>query len=66
MLEFLLALVPSAGVLLLFWLVVKGLVEADRRERLAQARSDSQRAAGAGTAEHPSSSPEAPGVSPGT
>ena len=36
--EFLLALVPSAGVLLLFWLVVKGFVEADRRERLAQAR----------------------------
>jgi hypothetical protein len=41
-LEFLLALVPSAGVLLLFWWVVKGLVEADRRERLAQARLESE------------------------
>jgi hypothetical protein len=36
--DFLLALVPSAGVLLLFWIVIKGMVEADRRERIAQAR----------------------------
>jgi hypothetical protein len=36
--EFLLALVPSAGVLFLFWIVIKGIVEADRRERIAQAR----------------------------
>jgi hypothetical protein len=43
--EFLLALVPSAGVLLLFWLVVKGFVEADRRERLAQARLEASREA---------------------
>jgi threonine/homoserine/homoserine lactone efflux protein len=35
---FLLAVLPSAGVLFLFWLGVKALVEGDRRERLAQAR----------------------------
>jgi threonine/homoserine/homoserine lactone efflux protein len=35
---FLLAVLPSAGVLFLFWLAIKALVEADRRERLAQAR----------------------------
>jgi hypothetical protein len=38
--EFLLALVPSVGVLLLFWYVVRALIEGDRRERLAQARLD--------------------------
>lgn len=34
----LLALVPSIGVTVLFWLAIKALVEADRRERAAQAR----------------------------
>jgi hypothetical protein len=35
---FLLAVLPSAGVLFVFYLGIKALVEADRRERLAQAR----------------------------
>jgi hypothetical protein len=36
--EFLLAVLPSAGVLFLFYLGIKALVEADRRERAAQDR----------------------------
>lgn len=37
MLKVLLAILPSAGVLFIFWLGIKSLVEADRRERKAQA-----------------------------
>jgi threonine/homoserine/homoserine lactone efflux protein len=40
--EFALAVLPSAGVLFLFYLGVKALIEADRRERGAQARIDGQ------------------------
>lgn len=36
--QFLAALVPSAGVFFLFWLGIRAVVEADRRERAAQAR----------------------------
>jgi len=35
---FLVALAPSAGVLFLFWIAIKALLEGDRRERAAQAR----------------------------
>jgi hypothetical protein len=35
---FLIALVPSVGVLLIFWVGIRALVQADRRERAAQAR----------------------------
>jgi hypothetical protein len=35
---FLIALVPSIGVLLIFWVGIRALVQADRRERAAQAR----------------------------
>ncbi len=42
MTEFLTALVPSAGVLFLFWLGIRALLEADRRERSAQARIAAQ------------------------
>ena len=38
MVAFLVALVPSAGVLFIFWIVIKALIEGDRRERAAQAR----------------------------
>ena len=36
--EFLIAIIPSLGVLFLFWLGIRALVQADRRERIAQAR----------------------------
>jgi threonine/homoserine/homoserine lactone efflux protein len=42
--EFGLAVLPSAGVLFLFYLGVKALVEADRRERTAQARIEQAQA----------------------
>jgi hypothetical protein len=35
---FLVALVPSVGVLAIFWIAIRALVQADRRERAAQAR----------------------------
>ncbi len=35
---FLIALLPSVGVLLIFWVGIRALVQADRRERAAQAR----------------------------
>lgn len=36
--DFLIALAPSLGVLLIFFIGIKALIEADRRERTAQAR----------------------------
>lgn len=36
------ALIPSIGVGLLFWYVVRALVNADRTERQAQAQMDAQ------------------------
>lgn len=38
MLKVIAALVPSAGLLFLFWLALKALIEADRRERAAEAK----------------------------
>ena len=38
MTSFLVAVFPSAGVLFLFWLAIRAIFEADRRERSAQAR----------------------------
>lgn len=38
MVDFLLAVLPSAGVLFIFWIAIRSLVQADRRERVAQAR----------------------------
>ena len=35
---FLAALLPSAGVLLIFWIAIRAMLQADRRERIAQAR----------------------------
>ncbi len=40
MLEALAALVPSVGVGLLFWFVVRAMIAADRRERAAMAAMD--------------------------
>jgi len=36
--EFLIAIIPSLGGLFLCWLGIRPLVQADRRERIAQAR----------------------------
>ncbi|HET8599043.1 MAG TPA: hypothetical protein VFL99_01870 [Segeticoccus sp.] len=42
LLTWLAALFPTAGILYLFWLVMKNLVEADRRERLAHSRWEAE------------------------
>jgi len=49
--EFLIAIIPSLGVLFLFWLGIRALVQADRRERIAQARLEAH-------ADQPSEPPE--------
>lgn len=43
-LQALAALVPPAGVGLLFWFVMRGVIQADRRERAALARLDAEEA----------------------
>jgi hypothetical protein len=53
-LQALAALVPPIGVGLVFWLVIRSIVQADRRERAAMAALDAQqRAASAGAAPPP-------------
>jgi hypothetical protein len=61
----LIAVVPTAGVLFMFWVGIRALVQADRRERQAQARIEaverrdhlqSGRESGAGSA--PAAGPE--------
>jgi hypothetical protein len=47
---------PTVGVLVIFWLVIRALLQADRRERAAEARFRAQ--AGNTTSGH-SSSPNA-------
>ena len=39
---YLLAIVPTVGVGVLFYFVIKSILEGDRRERLAQARWESE------------------------
>jgi hypothetical protein len=48
------ALLPSVGVGLIFWLVIRALVNADRSERAALARMDAEDA----RADKPENSPE--------
>ena len=45
--EYLTAILPSVGVLFLFVLAVRAMFQADRRERLAQAKWERQERAGA-------------------
>ena len=45
--KFLLAVLPSAGVLFIFWIGIRALVQADRRERIAQARIEAEQDAAA-------------------
>ncbi len=50
MVDFLLAVLPSAGVLFIFWVGMRALLGADRRERLAQARIEAAEDAARGSA----------------
>lgn len=43
------ALIPSAGVGFLFWLVIKNMIEGDRKERLAHSQWDAEHAEGEST-----------------
>lgn len=47
------AIIPSAGVGLLFWIVIKNMIEGDRKERLAHSQWDreQERTAGSEAAE---------------
>ncbi len=45
--NFLIAVLPSAGVLFIFWLGIRALLEADRRERTARARIEAEQDAAA-------------------
>jgi heme exporter protein D len=45
-LAFLVALVPTIGVLFIFWIALRALLQADRRERAAQARIEAAERAG--------------------
>jgi threonine/homoserine/homoserine lactone efflux protein len=40
---FLIALLPSVGALFIFWMGIRALLEADRRERAAQAGFEARR-----------------------
>ncbi|ROR73223.1 hypothetical protein [Bogoriella caseilytica] len=42
--DHLIALVPSIGVGILLWIVLRGIINADRHERAAQQRFDEERA----------------------
>jgi flagellar biosynthesis/type III secretory pathway M-ring protein FliF/YscJ len=40
MVGYITAIVPSIGVLAVFWLVIRSVIQADRRERQAEARAE--------------------------
>jgi len=52
--SFLAAVLPSVGVLAIFWIAIRAMVHADRRERSAQARieADERRRNSPGPAVH--------------
>lgn len=54
-LQVLAALVPSVGVGLLFWLAMRSIIGADRRERIALARLDAEDSVGPGAGAPPES-----------
>lgn len=54
------ALLPSAGLLFLFWVILKHIVEADRRERAALREWDAARTRESGPAAEDSSLPGRP------
>ena len=55
------ALVPSIAVLALFWMAIRAMVQADRRERIAQARIELAQRAGPGAQPAPGVAEGAPG-----
>jgi hypothetical protein len=56
---YLTAILPSIGVLLVFWLAIRAMFQADRRERLAQARFEAEQDARAAVvAPEPPPSPD--------
>lgn len=60
MLKVIAAIVPSAGLLFLFWLTLRALIEADRRERAAEAKlTRRERTAAAGSGAGSGSAPAA-------
>ncbi len=61
MVDFLLAVLPSAGVLFIFWIGMRALLGADRRERLAQARIEAAEDAARGSAGPTGAAPGRPG-----
>lgn len=42
--KYLYAIFPSAGVLFIFWLAIRAIFQADRRERAAEAKFDAENA----------------------
>jgi hypothetical protein len=46
------ALLPSAGVAFLFYLIIKAMLEGDRRERLAHSRWEAEQESSTSTAGH--------------
>lgn len=46
--EFLVSVIPSVGAILFFWLALRAIFQADRRERAAVARFDAEYAPAAG------------------
>jgi hypothetical protein len=62
--EVLAALIPSAGVGFLFYLAIRAIMSADRKERAAIAKLDAADRRGSGQESAPSASPERPPASP--
>lgn len=58
---FIAALLPSTGLLYLFVVVIKHIVEGDRRERVAQRQWEAEQDAAANAAPASVSSPDKPG-----
>lgn len=52
--EFLKALLPTIGVMIFFWIGIRALVQADRRERAAQIRFEAQQQRAADASEEQS------------
>ena len=53
---YLAALIPSAGVGVLFWIVIKNMIEGDRKERLAHSQWEREHL----SAKPPTKSPDEP------